>query len=161
MNIDPKEWDVDTLERITRRYTMELCQKNFIGPGLDVPAPDMGTGPKEMSWICDTYRQFSHEDVDAMGCVTGKPIHMGGVRGRTEATGLGVFYGVREILGFEEVKKSTGVAEGIKGLTVAIQGFGNVGYWAAHYFAKNGAKVVSIGEHNGYIYNPDGKWSHD
>lgn len=92
IKIDPKRYTLDQLERITRRYTMELCQKGFIGPGVDVPAPDVGTGPKEMSWIMDTYRQFNPNDINAAGCVTGKPLAQGGVRGRTEATGLGVYY---------------------------------------------------------------------
>jgi glutamate dehydrogenase (NAD(P)+) len=87
--IDPSKYTKDQLERITRRYTMELCQKNFIGPGMDVPAPDVGTGPDVMSWIQDTYRQFNVTDVNAAACVTGKPISQGGVRGRMEATGLG------------------------------------------------------------------------
>lgn len=92
IKIDPKKYTLDQLERITRRYTMELCQKQFIGPGVDVPAPDVGTGPREMSWIMDTYRQFNPNDINAGGCVTGKPLALGGVRGRTEATGLGVYY---------------------------------------------------------------------
>ena len=161
--IDPTEWDVDRLERITRRYTLELCQKNFIGPGVDVPAPDMGTGPREMAWICDTYRQFSHDDVDALACVTGKPVAMGGVRGRTEATGLGVFYTVREFMLFDEVSKKTGMRtalsrdSALEGKKVIIQGFGNVGSWTAHFFEKAGAKIIGVGERDCAIYNPDGK----
>jgi len=96
--INPKEYDESELERITRRYTLELVSKNFIGPGIDVPAPDMGTGGREMSWIASTFREFSQGDVNASACVTGKPVNQGGVRGRTEATGLGVYYGVREFL---------------------------------------------------------------
>jgi len=91
VKINPKQFTPAQLEKITRRYTMELCQKNFIGPGIDVPAPDVGTGPREMSWIMDTYRQFNPQDVNAAGCITGKPISQGGVRGRNEATGLGVY----------------------------------------------------------------------
>jgi glutamate dehydrogenase (NAD(P)+) len=168
--IDPTEWDVDRLERITRRYTLELCQKNFIGPGIDVPAPDMGTGPREMAWICDTYRQFSHDDVDALASVTGKPVSLGGVRGRTEATGLGVYYCVREFLQFPEIVKQAGLAAKVhlgtgahknrqaclKDLRVVIQGFGNVGTWSAHFFEKAGAKIVGIGERNCAVYNPQG-----
>lgn len=123
----------------------------------------MGTGPREMAWICDTYRQFSHCDVDALGCVTGKPVSLGGVRGRTEATGLGVFYAVREFLMFEEITRKAGIKasssreEALKGLTVCIQGFGNVGSWSAHFFEKAGAKIVGIGERDCAIYNPNGK----
>ena len=84
------------LERITRRYTSELFRKDFIGPAVDVPAPDYGTGPKEMSWIADTYQALAPGDFNALGCVTGKPIAQGGVRGRTAATGRGVFYAIRE-----------------------------------------------------------------
>ncbi|KAL1922359.1 uncharacterized protein VTP21DRAFT_9898 [Calcarisporiella thermophila] len=156
IKIDPKQWSPAQLERITRRYTMELCQKNFIGPGTDVPAPDVGTGPREMSWIMDTYRQFNSSDVNASGCVTGKPISQGGVRGRNEATGLGVFYGIREFLTYPEVQKKAGLSGQIEGLTVAIQGFGNVGYWAAKFFENNGAKVIAIGERECAVYNKDG-----
>lgn len=154
--IDPTEWDVDRLERITRRYTLELCQKNFIGPGIDVPAPDMGTGAREMSWISDTYRQFFHNDVDAIGCVTGKPIAQGGVRGRLEGTGLGVFYSVREFLKYPEVQQKTGLTGSLLGLKVAIQGFGNVGSWTAKFFEQAGAKVIAIGERDCWLHNPDG-----
>jgi len=154
--IDPKHMSESQLERITRHYTMALCQKNFIGPGLDVPAPDMGTGAREMSWIKDTFQQFNTQDVDSQACVTGKPVHAGGIRGRTEATGLGVYYGIREFLNYDEVLAKTGLTRGVPGKTVIIQGFGNVGYWAAHFFQKYGAKVVGVGEYNGAIYNEKG-----
>ncbi|KAI7866286.1 hypothetical protein BDF14DRAFT_1922667 [Spinellus fusiger] len=156
IKIDPKKYTVDQLERITRRYTMELCQKKFIGPGIDVPAPDVGTGPREMSWIMDTYRQFNVDDVNAAGCVTGKPLSQGGVRGRTEATGLGVYYGLREFLNYPEVQKRTGLSGKVKDTTVIVQGFGNVGYYAAKFFQNNGAKIVGIGERDCSIYDPSG-----
>ncbi|KAF9581009.1 glutamate dehydrogenase [Lunasporangiospora selenospora] len=156
VKLDPKKFTPSQLERITRRYTMELCQKNFIGPGVDVPAPDVGTGPREMSWIMDTYRQFNPQDVNSAGCVTGKPISQGGVRGRNEATGLGVYYGVREFLQFPEVQKMTGLDGEIAGKTVIVQGFGNVGYWAAKFFENNGAKIVGIAEHDVAAYDPNG-----
>jgi glutamate dehydrogenase (NAD(P)+) len=117
---------------------MELCQKGFIGPGVDVPAPDVGTGPREMAWIQDTYAQFNIGDVNAAGCVTGKPVAQGGVRGRNEATGLGVYYGIREFLSYPEVQKKTGLSGDIKGSTVVVQGFGNVGFHAAKFFEENG-----------------------
>lgn len=117
----------------------------------------MGTGPMEMSWIQDTYRQFKSEDVDAAACVTGKPVHQGGVRGRTEATGLGVFYGVREFLKFPEVKQATGLSGELKNLRVIVQGFGNVGYYTSKFFSENGSKIIGIGERDCAIYNENGK----
>lgn len=154
--IDPKKLSESELERITRQYTMALCQKNFIGPGLDVPAPDMGTGAREMGWIKDTYQQFNSMDVDSMACVTGKSVQQGGIRGREEATGLGAFYGIREFLSYPEVLKKTGLKAGIAGKKIIIQGFGNVGYWAAHFFQQHGATIVGVGEWNGAIYNEKG-----
>jgi len=133
-----------------------LCQKNFIGPGTDVPAPDMGTGAREMSWIKDTYQQFNPRDVDSMGCVTGKPLWSGGIRGREEATGLGVYYGIREFLKYDEVLTKTGLSPGVSGKKIVIQGFGNVGSWAAHFLHENGAKVTAIGERDGMIVNENG-----
>lgn len=156
IRIDPRQWTVSQLENITRRYTMELCQKNFIGPGIDVPAPDVGTGAREMSWIQDTYRQFNSGDVNAAACVTGKPISQGGVRGRNEATGLGVYYGVREFLSYPEVQKLTGLSGKIAGTKIAIQGFGNVGYWAAKFFETHGAKIIAIGEVDITAYDENG-----
>ncbi|KAI9481605.1 MAG: hypothetical protein EXX96DRAFT_567364 [Benjaminiella poitrasii] len=156
IKIDPKKYTAEQLERITRRYTMELCQKKFIGPGLDVPAPDVGTGPREMAWIMDTYAQFNVGDVNAAGCVTGKPLSLGGVRGRNEATGLGVYYGVREFLSYPEVQKKTGLSGKIADNRVIVQGFGNVGYHAAKFFEENGAKIVGVGERNCSIYDPQG-----
>jgi len=109
-----------------------------------------------MSWIKDTYEQFNTREVDSAACVTGKPVHSGGVRGREEATGLGVYYGVREFLNNESVVQKIGLTKGIKGKSIVIQGFGNVGYWAAKFFEENGAKVIGIGEWNGAIYNEKG-----
>ncbi|KAJ2863198.1 NADP-dependent glutamate dehydrogenase [Coemansia aciculifera] len=154
--IDPKEWTEAELERITRRFTLELCQKNFIGPGVDVPAPDVGTGPREMGWIADTYRNFNPQDVNGAACVTGKALSLGGVRGRTEATGLGVYYGVREFLSFPEVQAKMKHSGKIDGTSVVIQGFGNVGYWAAKFFEANGAKITGIIEHDVAAYNKNG-----
>lgn len=154
--IDPKKYTVNELERITRRYTMELCQKNFIGPGLDVPAPDMGTGGREMSWIKDTYQQFNSTDVDGSACVTGKPVTQGGVRGRTEATGLGVYYGIRDFLEYQEVQQKTGLTAGLKGKSVIVQGLGNVGFYAAHFCSKAGAKITAIAEYTDSVENPAG-----
>merc|ERR1712137_368092 len=154
--VDPKTLSVETLEKVTRSYTLALCQKNFIGPGLDVPAPDMGTGAREMAWIKDTYQQFNNMDVDSAACVTGKSVHSGGIRGRTEATGLGVYYGIREFLNNDIIAQKMGVSTGIKGKSVIVQGFGNVGYWACKFLEENGAKIIGVGEWNGSIYNENG-----
>lgn len=116
----------------------------------------MGTGPREMAWISDTYRQFHSSDVDALASVTGKPVSQGGVRGRTEATGLGVYYAVREFLKYPEVLHKTGLSGNLSDLRIIVQGFGNVGSWSSHFFAKNGAKIVGIGEKDCALYNPNG-----
>jgi glutamate dehydrogenase (NAD(P)+) len=148
--IDPKKYSVRELEKITRRYTVELHKYGFIGPGIDVPAPDMGTGPREMGWIVDTYRMlFGQSDVNAWACVTGKPLSMGGIDGRTEATGLGLVYIARAFLENKDECKRVGISPGIKDKTVIVQGFGNVGYYAAKFFQEKGCRVVGIAEYNG------------
>ncbi len=156
IKINPKKYSVYELEKITRRYTSELVKKNFIGPGIDVPAPDYGTGEREMAWIVDTYASLKPGDIDAAGCVTGKPITQGGVRGRKEATGLGVFFGIREVCNMPEVMQKLGLSLGIEGKTVVVQGLGNVGYHSAKFFREHGSKVISIAEHDGAVYNENG-----
>ncbi|MBL1411398.1 Glu/Leu/Phe/Val family dehydrogenase [Sphingobacterium faecale] len=156
IKIDSSKYTVGDLERITRRYTSELCKKNFIGPGIDVPAPDYGTGGREMSWIVDTYSSLNPNDVNAMACVTGKPISQGGVRGRVEATGLGVFFGIREACSIEEDMDKIGLSIGIKGKRIIVQGLGNVGYHAAKFCQNAGAIIVGLIEYNGAIYNDTG-----
>lgn len=156
IKIDPKKYTPFELEKITRRYTSELAKKNFIGPGIDVPAPDYGTGAREMSWIVDTYASLNPGELNAQACVTGKPIAQGGVRGRTEATGLGVFYGVREVCNVAEDMKNLGLTTGLTGKKVIVQGLGNVGYHAAKYFQQSGAILVGLAEYEGGIYNPAG-----
>lgn len=156
IKIDPKKYTPFELEKITRRYTSELIKKNFIGPGTDVPAPDYGTGAREMAWILDTYVAMHPGEVDAAACVTGKPVSQGGVRGRTEATGLGVFYGIREVCSMPDIMSKIGLSTGIAGKTVVVQGLGNVGYHCAKYFRENGAKVIAIAEWEGSIYNENG-----
>ncbi|MBU6158196.1 MAG: Glu/Leu/Phe/Val dehydrogenase [Bacteroidetes bacterium] len=156
IKINPKKYSTYELEKITRRYTTELIKKNFIGPGTDVPAPDYGTGEREMAWIVDTYQTMKPGELDAAGCVTGKPVTQGGVRGRREATGLGVFYGIREVLLMEEEMKKRGLTPGVKDKRIAIQGLGNVGYYSAKFFSEAGAKIVAIGEYEGAIYNENG-----
>jgi glutamate dehydrogenase (NAD(P)+) len=156
IKIDPKKYTPFELEKITRRYASELVKKNFIGPGIDVPAPDYGTGAREMSWIADTYASLRPGEVDALGCVTGKPIAQGGVRGRTEATGLGVFYGIRELCNVKEDMKRIGLTTGIAGKKVIVQGLGNVGYHAAKFFQEGGATLVGLSEYEGGIYSEKG-----
>ena len=94
--INPKEWNEDELERITRRFTFELSRRDLIHPSSNVPAPDMGTGEREMAWMVDEFRRLNNNNIDASACVTGKPVHLGGIEGRTEATGRGVQYALRE-----------------------------------------------------------------
>ncbi|OJU73969.1 MAG: glutamate dehydrogenase [Bacteroidetes bacterium 47-18] len=156
IKIDGKKYTPFELEKITRRYTSELAKKNFIGPGIDVPAPDYGTGAREMSWIADTYASLNPGELNALACVTGKPVSQGGVRGRTEATGLGVYYGIREACSFAEDMDKLGLSTGLKGKTVVVQGLGNVGYHAAKYFQGGGAVLVGLAEYEGAIYNPEG-----
>src|SRR5690606_33034158 len=156
ITIDPKKYSPYELEKITRRYTAELIKKNFIGPGNDVPAPDYGTGEREMAWILDTYMSMRPGDIDALGCVTGKPVSQGGVRGRREATGLGVFYGIREVCNMKDTMDKLGLTPGIKGKTVVIQGLGNVGYHAAKFFREGGARIIALAEFEGAIMNPEG-----
>ncbi len=156
IRISPKKYSVAELERLTRRYVFELVRKNFMGPGLDVPAPDVGTGPREMAWIADTYMQLKPGELDGMGCVTAKPVSQGGIRGRVEATGRGVFFGVREICRVEEDMKALGLSTGLAGKRVVIQGLGNVGYYAAKFFQESGAVIVGLSESEGAIANPKG-----
>jgi glutamate dehydrogenase (NAD(P)+) len=156
IRLNPKHYSAEELERITRRYVFELVRKNFMGPGLDVPAPDVGTGPREMAWIADTYTQLRPGELDALGCVTAKPVTAGGIRGRVEATGRGVFYGVREISSVGDDMKALGLTPGIQGKRIVVQGLGNVGYFAAKFFQEGGAVLVGLAESEGAIANPKG-----
>ncbi len=144
------------LERITRRYTFELIRKNFIGPGVDVPAPDFGSGEREMAWIADTYQAITAGELNALACVTGKPVGQGGIRGRREATGRGVFFGIREACRFGDDMRARGLSTGLGGKRVIVQGLGNVGYHAAKFLTEGGAVLVGIAEYEGGIYHPDG-----
>jgi glutamate dehydrogenase (NAD(P)+) len=156
IKINPRKYSEYELEKITRRYTSELVKKNFIGPGIDVPAPDYGTGSREMAWIVDTYASLKPGEIDAAGCVTGKPVTQGGVRGRTEATGLGVFFGIREVCNMPDVMQKQGLSVGVEGKTVVVQGMGNVGFYCAKFFREHGAKVIGIAEYEGAIFNAEG-----
>ncbi len=162
VKINPWEFTPSQIEKITRRYTSELIRRNMIGPSVDVPAPDYGTGSREMAWIYDTYRTFNGDDIDAAGCVTGKPVNQHGIRGRTEATGRGVFYGIREACNQKEDMKKLGLEPGIEGKTMVVQGLGNVGsYTATISQDEGGVKIVGVGEVEGAIYKKDGIDIHD
>jgi len=155
--LDTRGYEVEELERITRRYTTELVHKNFIGPAVDVPAPDMGTGEREMAWIADTYIMLHPNELNSMACVTGKPVAQGGIQGRTEATGRGVQYALREFFRHPELVKTTGLSGDLTGKRIAVQGFGNVGsHFARLVQAEDGAVIISVSERDGTIYAPDG-----
>jgi glutamate dehydrogenase (NAD(P)+) len=156
ISINPRNYSAYDLERITRRYTSELIKKKFIGPGEDVPAPDYGTGEREMSWILDTYMAMNPGEVDAMACVTGKPISQGGVSGRREATGLGVFFGIREVCNVTDIMEKLGLTPGVEGKRVIVQGLGNVGYHSAKFFQEAGSIITALAEYEGAIYNDNG-----
>ncbi len=154
--INPKNYTVEELERITRRYTVELIRKNFIGPAIDVPAPDYGTGEREMSWIADTYATMNPGQLDALACVTGKPLSLHGIAGRREATGRGVAIAIRECVDIAEDMKGLGLTPGLAGKRIIVQGMGNVGYNAAKILSDFGGIIVGICEWDGALYNPDG-----
>ncbi|HMH05932.1 MAG TPA: Glu/Leu/Phe/Val dehydrogenase dimerization domain-containing protein [Terriglobales bacterium] len=156
VKINPKNYTVEELEQITRRYTAELIKKNFIGPGVDVPAPDYGTGQREMSWIADTYAAFHPGQIDALGCVTGKAVSQGGVMGRLEATGRGVFFGLREACNHRDDLKRLGLSEGLEGKRIVVQGLGNVGYHTAKFCQTGGAVIIGLAEYEGAISNAKG-----
>jgi glutamate dehydrogenase (NAD(P)+) len=157
VKISAHEYSERELERITRRFTFELFKKNFIGPGLDVPAPDFATGSREMAWIADTYATLAPHDINGLGCVTAKPVEHGGIHGRTAATGRGIFYALREVCSRGRDMRSLDLSPGLEGKRIVVQGLGNVGYHAAKFLEEDGgATIVGLVEYEGAITNPDG-----
>jgi glutamate dehydrogenase (NAD(P)+) len=156
--IDPKKYERDEMERITRRFAFELIQKDYIGSATNVPAPDMGTGQREMAWIVSTYAAHRHGDINQLGCVTGKPVSMGGIQGRIEATGRGVVFGLREFFRHpEDVKKAGLQGNSLEGKKVIVQGLGNVGYYTANILhEEDQAKIIAILEWDGALFDPNG-----
>jgi glutamate dehydrogenase (NAD(P)+) len=155
--IDPTQYDRDELEMITRRFTLELARKGFLSPSTNVPAPDMGTGQREMAWIADTYKHLHPEDINYVACVTGKPVHHGGIQGRVEATGRGVQYVAQEFFRHPEDVKKANMQGSLDGKTCIIQGLGNVGYHAAKFLSEeDGVKITAVIEKDGALINDDG-----
>ena len=155
--IDPREWTEEELERITRRFAYELIKRDLINPSQNVPAPDMGTSEREMAWIADQYRRMATTDINARACVTGKPLTQGGIAGRTEATGRGIQYALREFFRHPDDAAAAGLIGDLTGKRIVVQGLGNVGYHAAKFLSReDGARIVAVVEHDGAILDPDG-----
>ena len=157
LEINIRDWKEDELEKITRRFTQELAKRDLIHPSQNVPAPDVGTGEREMAWMADEYRKLNPTDLNAWACVTGKPVNKGGIGGRTEATGRGVQYALRAFFDHPNDVKKTGLTPGLKGKRVIIQGLGNVGYHAALFLSnEDGCLITHVIERDGSVVNPKG-----
>ena len=155
--IDPRDYDEFELERITRRFAQELIKKDCISPSENVPAPDMGTGTREMAWIVDTYRTLHPHDLNANACVTGKPVSQGGIAGRVEATGRGVYYALQEFFRHPDDVRNAGLEGGLEGKRAVVQGLGNVGYHAAKFLSElDGVKITGIIERDGAVVSDSG-----
>ena len=157
LEINIRDWTEDELERITRRFTQELAKRDLIHPSQNVPAPDVGTGEREMAWMADEYRKLNPTDLNAWACVTGKPVNKGGIGGRTEATGRGVQYALRAFFDHPNDVKKTGLTPGLKDKRVIVQGLGNVGYHAALFLSnEDGCLITHVIERDGSVLNPKG-----
>jgi glutamate dehydrogenase (NAD(P)+) len=155
--INPDDYSRDEMELITRRFAVELIRKDFMNPATNVPAPDMGTGEREMAWMADTYKHLRPDDINGTACVTGKPVHHGGIAGRKEATGRGVQFTVQEFFRHPDDIKRAGLTGGLSGKRIIIQGLGNVGYHAAKFLSQeDGALITAIIERDGAITNDQG-----
>lgn len=155
--INPRNYSVRELERITRDYAIKLAKKNSIGSAVDVPGPDVGTGAREMTWMKSSFQSaFGYKDINADAVTTGKFENQGGISGRPESTGLGIYTATKLLLNNPLVAKKLKVTPGLAGKTFIIQGFGNVGYYSSKYFTEEGLKLIGVAEYDGSIYNPDG-----
>ncbi len=155
--VDPLQWESFELERITRRFTQELAKRSLISPAQNVPAPDMGTGEREMAWMADEYKRLNPSDINAYACVTGKPIDKGGIRGRIEATGRGVQYALKEAFRHPRDMQFAGLSGSLEGKRIVVQGFGNVGFHAALFLSQEDrALIVGVIERDGAVVNPEG-----
>lgn len=157
LRIDPREWDEHELEQITRRFTYELVKRDLINPSQNVPAPDMGTGEREMAWMADQYRRMNTTDINAAACCTGKPLNAGGIHGRVEATGRGIQYALREFFRHPEDVAQARLSGSLDGKRIVVQGLGNVGFHAAKFLSEeDGALIVGVIERDGAVVNPAG-----
>ncbi|HZD52266.1 MAG TPA: Glu/Leu/Phe/Val dehydrogenase dimerization domain-containing protein, partial [Woeseiaceae bacterium] len=154
--IDPAAYQEPELRQVTKRFAYELSKKGYISPSENVPAPDIGTGEREMAWIADTYRMQHPHDLNAIACVTGKPVGQGGIDGRIEATGRGLQYALREFFRHPEDVKAAGLTGNLAGKRVVVQGLGNVGYHAAKFLQEDGALIVGIAEREGALWSERG-----
>ncbi|MEC8673169.1 MAG: Glu/Leu/Phe/Val dehydrogenase [Pseudomonadota bacterium] len=155
--IDPRDWTEGELERITRRFTQELAKRDLIHPSQNVPAPDVGTGEREMAWRADEYKRLHPAEINAWACVTGKPVTKGGIAGRTEATGRGVEYALRAFFNHPDDVKKAGMTPGLKGKRIIVQGLGNVGYHAALFLStEDGALITHVLERDGAVVDESG-----
>ena len=155
--INPRDYEEHELELITRRFAYELIKRDLINPSQNVPAPDMGTGEREMAWIADQYARMNTTDINARACVTGKPLIGGGIAGRVEATGRGVQYALQEF--FREAKdvSNARLSGTLDGKRIVVQGLGNVGYHAAKFLQQeDGARIIGIIERDGALVSDNG-----
>ena len=155
--IDPREWKEEEIERITRRFTQELAKRDLIHPSQNVPAPDVGTGEREMAWMADEYRKLNPAELNAWACVTGKPVSKGGISGRTEATGRGVQFGLQAFFDTEVDVQKTGLSPSLIDKRIIVQGLGNVGFYAALFLStEDGALITHVLERDGAVINESG-----
>ena len=153
--IEPRDFDETELEQITRRFAYELIKRDLINPSQNVPAPDMGTNEQVMAWIVDQYSKMNTTDINSAACVTGKPINVGGIQGRTEATGRGVQFALQEFFRCPEDIKTTGFNGGLEGKRAIVQRLGNVGYHAAKFLSEGDGVVIKA------VIERDGAWIAD